>query len=696
MRQAWDRVYRRLLVDFSQSDARRMTNLVLACAHSSGKKRKILDKYLISDFANEVSEALFFSSHVSYEVFEGLAGFQLATDQSSLNRSSLDQWVEAFQAADESRKSLGAFSTPAPFADILAKQALISKGSNTPNRIVDPSSGTGALLIAMLCALVKQGVPPYQAVARLYGVEVDPVARELSVLLLWLFVPEDTRPQLSDIAKRVVLDNALSKNWWVDGQGYDVVITNPPWESLRHSRDNDKDEKLRLETLARLERPQPGSAGLPPLYSAHGRGDRNLFKAFVELYPHLLSRGGILSALIPAAFGSDLGMMDLRRLYFSNMSIKRWSSFENQSKLFPIDSRYKFGILLATKTRDGTKKYVTRSFCSQPQDVERKHIVIHCSELERIGGAELVLPELTDRMEKDILLKMLANGWKLLQPGLFGEVSYRREVDLTLGRRSGKFLHVSEKDTFPKQGNDLFRECRNQFAPLLEGRMVGQYDCFQKSYVSGAGRSALWVHNGENPVEDCRPQFVSRALYGSRHRIALCDVTSATNTRTVLATCVPHTWLCGNTAPVLNFSTEQSMFAALTILNSLVFDWMTRRIVSGLHLNKFYLQQLRWPNLGKEDAQRLSSLGRVLCRLHPRGGLEIQPSEAKESSRGTEITMRLAQVEEIVARGYGITHKELDYMLSPDTSHRRGFWRYYNTTGHAAEVRSLALSLMER
>src|SRR5882724_7246456 len=92
-----------------------------------------------------------------------------------------------------------------------------------------------------------------------------------------------------------------------------------------------------------------------------------------------------------------------------------------------------------------------------------------------------------------------------------------------------------------------------RLVPLIEGRMVGQYDFFQKSWISGRGRRAHWVLNADRALRNCRPQFVTQARFGTGARLAICDVTSATNTRTIHATLVPDGWVCGNTAPVLLF-----------------------------------------------------------------------------------------------------------------------------------------------
>jgi len=212
--------------------------------------------------------------------------------------------------ADPRRKSLGAYATPSVFADAIARKAIGERKRKLP-RIVDPAAGAGNLLTAAFRWLVFQGHSELDAVYALHGVELDPEARELCALALWLSAGR-ARADLRRIASQIVVDNALTRDWWAD-PCFDVLLMNPPWESLRHQVDGDPGGQ-REATLRALGTPSPGAEDLPWLYTAHGRGDRNLFKAFVELAPHVLTPGGRIGALVPAAFGSDLGMADLRGL----------------------------------------------------------------------------------------------------------------------------------------------------------------------------------------------------------------------------------------------------------------------------------------------------------------------------------------------------------------------------------------------
>ena len=597
-----------------------------------------------------------------------------------------DGWVRQFQQADPARKNLGAYATPGGFAAALARAAIPSPVGSSSRHVVDPACGAGSLLIACLDRLhPRRGTSRRRAALRLHGMEIDPATRELACLLIWMAAgayPGD----LAQIASNIRCDNALLHPWREE-RSYDVLVMNPPWESLRHKGSDAVQVAARDAILDRINEGRSGSEGLPNLYSAQGSGDRNLCKAFIELAPHLLKEDGRMAALIPAAFTSDEGMADLRRMYLDHFSLETWTGFENRAKAFDIDSRYKFGVVVGARSRQGTTSIGLRAFAVEPEEVTASHVVVDRHRLRRIGGPVGIIPDITSRQELDVLTTILAEGTPFFADGELGIVAYKREVDLTLGKEKGVFSRLEKRAHRWNDNATMSIGASGIYVPVLEGRMVGQYDFFQKSWVEGKGRTAVWRPNGDHPLDACRPQYVTRPTEEMHHRVAICDVTSSTNTRTVHATIVPDGWVCGNTAPILRFETEQAMFAGLAILNSLTFDWLARRLVSGLHLNKFYLSCMAWPNVGSREVKLLAESACTLASSAPRRPIGVDRTRAYSA-----IELQ-ASIEAIVARGFGLDADDLDFMLTDDADHRRGFWRYYAAVpdSHAAALHASRL-----
>jgi hypothetical protein len=133
--------------------------------------------------------------------------------------------------------------------------------------------------------------------------------------------------------------------------------------------------------------------------------------------------------------------------------------------------------------------------------------------------------------------------------------------------------------------------------PLYEGRMIGQFDCSQKGWVSGKGRSAVWrdIPFDNKTIE---PQFLmGQETFVQRHghsdclKLAFMDITSATNARTMIATAQADL-PCGNSVPVLKVKDDNGTKTLFLVAstNSLSFDFAARQRTGGLHLNWFIIQ----------------------------------------------------------------------------------------------------------
>lgn len=646
----------------------------------------------------------------------------------------LDEWSAASQASDSGRKGKGAYGTPSALATELVRKTLepFATASDAP-RICDPSAGHGALLIAALDFLVEAGHEPAEVLASLNGVELDPHAWELCCLMVWLAVavPGVAAVPLVDVRRGIVLGNAL-RGCFKHGQeagsqrplfnhasdsgseliwdvcfdrafardGFDAIVMNPPWESLRHKLSGNGDSWAeREETHRRLsEVAGSGRHGLPPLYSRQGRGDRNLYKGFVELAPHLVRDGGRVGALLPGAFASDLGMQPARELYLEHMAIEQWTSFENLENYFPIDSRYKFGILVARRSTKGTARMRVRFLSRRAAEVSAPHVDVTRAELVQLGGSSSMFPEVSSKRELSVLKRAFESGTPFFDTvGSFGPIRYQRELDLTLDRRSERFRHVEHcrRDGYAPRGDGSWETKGHSLVPLIEGRMVGAFDFFQKSWHGGEGRSALWTHNGESPLASCQPQFLAERIEGGRSRLAICDVTSATNTRTMLAAWIPR-WPCGNTAPVLVLDDVEASLALLAVLNSMTFDWMLRRIVAGLHLNRFYLDATPLPRIASGEVARLARFAAGVTNASPRvASLDSADREGLPAVSLDRCGITAAEVEAAVARGYGLTPEHFEYVLSRDETERKGLWRYYASSPEAAQVAEESLRLLE-
>ena len=206
------------------------------------------------------------------------------------------------------------------------------------------------------------------------------------------------------------------------------------------------------------------------------------------------------------------------------------------------------------------------------------------------------------------------------------------------------------------------REIEDIALPLYEGRMIGQFDFSQKGWVSGKGRTAVWR---EIPCErkQIEPQYLMakgtkdtrtleaylasfEATFGKdaveeearqlnqkdyrlsvllrwRHRIAIMDIGSATNERTMYSTLhidVPF----GHSAPVLHTASHSVTDCAqlTSFWNSFVFDYLLRLRIAGLHLTWNYLEAIPLPRRSIEVATFLGKVGLCLASSFTSAAIE--------------------------------------------------------------------------
>lgn len=693
MGKEWEAVYA-VSQSISAEGSLRIANLAIAaaCRHVRARKRpSFWHGRAIKQGVHELALDPLPTVNDDKSSWNRLAECAYDASHLGLSAEGMHAWAAAFQRATSTQKQLGAYATHHAFAKAIVRRAISPLAMKTTLRIIDPCVGAGNLLLAAIqeFASAKRDRDPKEFIHNLYGVEIDSRSRELCCLLIWL-AGVTFGVKLDQVVRNIQVANALTMEWWQDQELFDVLLINPPWESLRHKVEDDARGE-RSTTRERLSRLHPGAKDLPPLFSAQGTGDRNLFKAFVELVPHLLVEGGRLGALFPAAFASDAGLSELRKRYLEQFEIARWTSFENRAGYFPIDKRYKFGLLAATRSQKGTRKLWIRGFATEPHEINAPHILLRQQDIAIVGRKYHILPELSRKRELSVLRHVLSSGCAFFECGPLGEVTYRREIDLSLAK--DEYCHVTSLQLSACSDGTLIDQEMGCYVPLIEGRLVGAYDCFKKSWISGSGRTAIWTENKCEPITNCTSQYVTSPVSNLPPRVAVCDITAATNTRTVIATLVPATWRCGNTAPVLEFNSYSRALAGLGILNSMVFDWVARRLVSGLHLNKFILEGFVWPRLSTAQLKKLAFAAWSICVSKPRSGLvgitrETLPfySQGKRLREPMQPFAANVAIELIVARGLGLSSQDLAIIYDPDVSDRRGFWRYFKSEPSALKV----------
>jgi len=279
--------------------------------------------------------------------------------------------------------------------------------------------------------------------------------------------------------------------------GFDIIITNPPWEALKpqakeffatHSKLVSKNkmriEEFETERARLLQNPEIREAWLKyqsafPFQSAYFRAaqqyqnqistvngkkqgtDINLYKLFTEQCYNLLREGGECGIVIPSGIYTDLGAKQLREMLFNEIKVTGLFCFENRKAIFEgVDSRYK--IVVLTYEKGGQTQKFPAAFMRH--DVEELEL------FPRVGALE---------MSVDLI--------RQLSPDSLSVMEFKNETDVHLAQKMMKFPLLGERLTGVwnlalsrefdmTNDSSLFRiQPGPGRLPLYEGKMIHQF-----------------------------------------------------------------------------------------------------------------------------------------------------------------------------------------------------------------------------
>lgn len=550
------------------------------------------------------------------------------------------------------QRKTGAYYTDWRLAEMLAGDAVAAVTVDGP--WVDTACGSGVLLAATAMQMPAGPVRDRLIRDRLTGADLSPAALR-GALLSVASLTSDLEAVRGFAGRLLLQDSLRSAASWAElaPTGAALVIGNPPWEKLRVSRheaakrngvvrnygtsfDDEVDlTKDRSALMGYIEQVAAGTR-------LQGRGEHDLYKLFLELGMGIAAEDGVLALLVPAGLIRSQGTESLRRELTSLARDLSISVIENRANHFAIDTRFKFLSVVAT-IGDGRRQPIALKVADRTGTLPSKAVKLGRSQLARVRP-DLTVPEVRNSLEWDLYSRLASNATAVGDPHGLWRPAYRREVDMTLDRSSFR------------------READGSTLPLLEGRHVSQYRWRAKSYRSGEGRSAIWEPEPLSRTT-LRTQWhvpmtalnAGTAQRASRSRIGFCDITGQTNERSLLVARVPDGVVCGNKVPTVAFDEgdedREDLFLALT--NSLVADWMLRRIVTTT-VNFFLLDTLRLPNIDES-----TDVGRELISLARR----LTQAEGDPTVDAWQVGLWRARSDALVAAAWGLDMDDLEIVL---------------------------------
>lgn len=519
---------------------------------------------------------------------------------------------------------------------------------------VDPACGSGMLLVASAMQVPAGAARDAAIRDRLTGADLS--ANALRGALLSVASLTEDLAAVREFASRLLLQDSLrSESTWatIAPNGAALVIGNPPWEKLRLSRHEaakragavraygqsfEREVDLDPDRSELLTYVQQVASGM----RLQGKGEHDLYKLFLELGIGIAAQEGVLAMLLPAGLIRSKGTTSLRWELGSMARELSVSVAENRAHHFAIDSRFKF-LSVVAKIGGGHKKPIELRVADRTGTVPVKAVMLSRSRLAEVRP-DLTIPEVRTSAEWDLYCRLASNAVTVGDLAGPWSPSYRREIDMTLDRKS-----------FRRRGGE-------GTLPLLEGRHISQYRWRAKAYRCGEGRSAIWDPQPLSkpslrtqwyvPLDAMRSGTVQRTM---RSRIGFCDITGQTNERSLLVARIPESVVCGNKVPTLVFENggEDREDLFLAVANSLVVDWMLRRIVTTT-VNFFLLDTLSLPRVDES-----SDLGRELINL----ARLLTEAEGDPTVDSWQVGRWRARSDALVAAAWGMDLADMELVL---------------------------------
>lgn len=314
------------------------------------------------------------------------------------------------------------------------------------------------------------------------------------------------------------------------------------------------------------------------------------FRVFMERNAQLLGPAAVTGVVVPSAFHANEGATGVRRLYLEKLALRCCFSFENRNKLFEIDSRFKFALVVAQKGK-ATEQFACAFYLHDDQWLfgdrkDRPALTYTLEFVKKTGGEYLSLLELQSEADGRAAVSAFGSGVPFGKASTEAGIVWGRECDMT--NDAWRFTPLDDlltEDVDPRDANTGSLLNARGHLVLREGKTFWHFDDF---WLDRPVYSVALERLTDKP-DWCRASRYFRGAYRA--------VASSTNERTIVFCLIPPGAILGNNAPCDRepWTTGDSLkLFLIAVANTYPFDW-TARIRVGANINQFILFTCRVP-----------------------------------------------------------------------------------------------------
>ena len=525
----------------------------------------------------------------------------------------------------DKRKHFGIYYTDYSIARLIAKESLSESKNKDLSRLsfYEPCSGTGIFVIAYIDEVLGRignlNSKAFQKfIDQIYFSDIDSEAIDLLLKLLPLYIKSKYGISIKINSRNYFKGDVLFSNHNGEikkvspkdifriPEGFDIVLTNPPYKLLKANGNKYKDElnsnQHALDIKSVLDFIRTNN-----VYKFN-QGTLNYYKIFLEEilenYTHQSSKVG---AIIPITLLNDKQSELLRKRIINKYRLFKIYIIPEKNEFFP-DISQAFCFFALDKKEPGNIIRINPKVVSQ-NDFANEGVEVNIDHIEKISETAPIV------IESEI-------GWKILQKlnafpklrSLASVCNARGELDLTL-----------DKGFITKERTSL---------PLLRGNNISEF-----SYTLGEFFTD----------EKFMKKTAEKNKYISRERLVCQQISNIHLEKRLKFTKIPENIVLGNSCNFLTF--DESLFGnqevgldyLLGVLNSMLLNWRFKITNSNNHISNY----------------ELAELPIALPSISNRNEIEKLVSLIKNTDDQENVYKLNTKVFEL----YGLNNEEINYVL---------------------------------
>jgi len=482
-------------------------------------------------------------------------------------------------------------------------------------------------------------------------------------------------------------------------KNYDVVLGNPPWEKIRFeekkfyalysnaiadnhfksSRTNEIAEtELSNVQLAEYSKEfkleiEKAKSDLKKnsFFTLSNNGELNTYALFTDAAVKLKTKRGVVGLVLKSAIVTSQVNQNLFKYLTNENFVVAIYDFINRKKIFNIDSRERFCFILLGNSK--SQMFLVSMNLSEVSEIEKPKSEIELSyeSLKLLNPFTGMLPNFSNKREADFLLRVSY------------DFPFFKNVYENV--RFGRIVHLTSHAEF------ITKKKAEDNVPIYEGKFFNQFDGKFSGFNGvedelryGNKSSSVNIDEAKKSIPDYFPEsrfFIDAEKWNhlsknhsEKFMLAWRSLTSATNTRTCIATVLPF---IPASQSVQFLTTNQNDLLYLSgLFNSVVFDFILKKKLSGIDLTQSVINQMPIPNIEQTTIRinfnggeatikhHISLLVFSLLRNDVRLNSLFQNLELKNEIRSESKFETVKKIDLLFMALYKLTDSEVELVLA--------------------------------